>query len=100
MEILFRSKYYYFYIRNNHLRSAILWSAGGIDLSNVPHLDDAVVLYHYKNVDNGDMYPVFYEHNGRFITNGSEPYVITVYKVFVKDYTLPNLKLLEDGDIV
>ena len=104
MKILFKDNdaYVYFIGNDSLLYANIIEYFSDINLGNIPHLDDAEVLYHYRNIQSGLSYPVYYEHNGRIITEISNQiyYTTTIGENFIKDYTLVNLKLLEDGNII
>lgn len=103
MEILFKSDYRYFYLTNNYLRTAINWTIDKKLLDDVKHLDNVEVLYHYKDNITDRIFSVYYEHGDNIISrdyNGE--YVIYNIKSYFleKDYTLVNLKILDNGDIV
>lgn len=68
-----------------------------IDPSNIPDIDGAEVLYHYRDSD-GYAYPVYYEYHGEILTSIPVGYLIKDTKSLTKDYTLVNLNLLDDGD--
>lgn len=65
------------------------------DLTNVKHLDDTKILYHY--IDDNMKFPVYYEFEGRFVTRDvNDYYLSSIRYYYIKDYTLVNAKLLED----
>lgn len=107
MEILFKDDIYYYHIYNSprgrYLSRGLLeFDAPHIDFSDTIHLDDVNPLYYYRDTDDNQLLPVYYEYNKRFITKiaGYSYDWIGKRSNMVKDYTQSNLKLLDDGDIV
>lgn len=95
MDTIFRDDDYYYYIGDDCLDYGKIHKFKKMD--DIPHLDDADALYHYKNVATNHFYPVYYELNGRFLTksiNDEIGYDIYPCDGLIKDYTLVNLKLL------
>lgn len=94
MKILFKEdNNWIYYIKYNILTSGYIEKE--FDLSNVPHLDDTEPLYHYRSNNTNKMYPVYYEHIGRFITEVDGVYYHFEKETDItKDYTLINLKLI------
>lgn len=95
MNIIFKSDENIFFIEKDELKYT-----PGISLSGV-HLDMVEILYNYVNNTNSDILPVYYEHNGKFITKNFQGYTIFwCMDHYIKDYSLVNLKLLEDENII
>lgn len=93
MEILFRDKDCLFYILDGKILKGTPNDYPDIDISNIPHLDDIEVLYHYKDKRN-IRYPVYYEYKGVYVSKlGSIFYILPIGNS-KRDYTLSNLKLL------
>lgn len=99
MEILFREDSYFYYIYNDRICVERLTDKMPESYFNVPHLDDTEPLYHYVDNEVDYHYPVYYEHNNRIITKHGYYGTKSINESFVKDYTLVNLKLLEDDTI-
>lgn len=106
MEILFRSDDKVFFIDESiglHWFNITNESFSDVNIDKVTHLNDSKILYHY--IVNGYCYPVYYDSGYDFITNLS---IIDnpVYDIFpildgmLKDYTIVNLKLLEDENTI
>lgn len=101
MEILFRDEYDAYIIIDGYMSKRDLMHYDNSVINNIKHLDDAKILYHYRAIANDLSIPVYYEYNKRFISKGKHDYLIFHIGDFSsKDYTLVNLKLLEDGNII
>lgn len=95
MEILFKDDLCFYGIKyDRYLTYDMIYKYPKVDTSNIIHLNDAKILYHYRDINN-NIYPVYYEYRGRFISK--DIYDFNIFKLsvkYVKDYTLNNLKLL------
>lgn len=99
MEIVFRDNIWIYYIDSEELRTSFVTDISeSIDLDSIPHLYDAEVLYHYVDILNNRRYIVYYEYNGKIITSltGMFHYMLDINKNYRKDYTLNNIKLLNN----
>lgn len=61
-KIIFKDLKKYYYIENGRLLMNDIDYHFNVDLSNIPLLDDAEVLYHHRYTKDGELYPVYYEH--------------------------------------
>lgn len=98
MEILFKNNMEFYFIEDDKLDWNNIGYFPNIDLSNIKPLDDAEILYYYIDPKFNIKMPVYYEHNGKFITK----YYNGIYGMafvdnhLTKDYTLVNSKLLDN----
>lgn len=104
MEILFMCNNKVFYFENDEVCQKIKLTHDEFihyKSKGIKHLDEVKVLYHYNHNATGEILTVYYEHNNRVITKlGNSYYIININNNYIKDYTLTNLNLLDDGDII
>lgn len=91
-KILFRDDKRIYHIEDDRLTISYI----SIDDSNIPHLKDVEILYYYIDTKFDVKYPVYFEYNGRFITEYYSRYyrISNIPEYYTRDYTLTNLKLI------
>ena len=98
MKILFKDNdaCVYYIDEQDRLSWTFITVIGNVDISKVRHLNDVKVLYHIKDSVTMEIYPTYYEHNGRAILDvGNCLYdIFDIDERYTKDYTITNLKLI------
>lgn len=101
-KVIFKDNDKYYYINGEDIIGYATYNAyNNAMVKGVDHLDDVVPLKYYKNVETNNILPVYFEHNDNFITKVRNVYSwIMLKENMIPYYTIKNLKLLEDGDII
>lgn len=66
------------------------------DTSDVPFLEDVECIYHCIDNVTNESYPCYYEYDGELVLKINNAYGVKFYDNYRKDYTLINIKTLDD----
>lgn len=98
MKILFKCDLYLYYRGGYGL--ILFEPLDNYEVEHVKHLDELEILYYYRDTHNDNMLPIYYDGGFSFITKIKNKYqVYDNYGYFVRDNTIPNLMLLDNGAI-